>query len=48
MKNVILSSVYVQLKHISDILFSVWLSPTGMLSCERHVVYYSSVNKVLE
>lgn len=35
-KEVILSSVYVQLKHISDILFSLWLSPTGMLSCKRH------------
>lgn len=47
-KNIILSSVYVQLKHILAPLLSVWLSPTGTLSHKRHTVYYSSVNKVLE
>lgn len=47
-KNIIFSSVYVQLKHILALLLSVWLSPTGTLSHKRRTVYYSSVNKVLE
>lgn len=47
-KNIILSTVYVQLKHILGLLLPVWLSPTGTLSHKRHTVYYSSVNKVLE
>lgn len=47
-KSIVPSSVYIQLEYVLAILFSVWLTPTGTPLCKRHVVYYSSVNKVLQ